>query len=678
MKEEAPFVGRQDYLEAFAGFLTDESATCSHLLIVEGEQGVGKTSLLQAMASQAAEQGHVVILGQLDEQNPEFAEDIYPLIAMLRGTKRLELGRTAPYLQATLIGLAAVGGLVGAASGLGAFLFEIRQAHRERGANSSSLAELFHTELAKVNDRFIGGAQRLVIVLDVFKSTPPAIIHLLRRMADFGLPRKIRLVVVQRPSDRLAASVRTRDLEPYRPRIISLEKMSVTEEMNQFISAYDQKNRLNDTTKPTFLSRYGGWPQLMKLALEELQPMEGEVTEEIIKGLPPDIGKFWEERYQAVKNERSRALVHTVCLLPQAYPQSRLAGFLGLSHAELDAAWADPAIWRLLAVQGDYPDCPWPLHESCREHIAKALAGYPELHREHVVRIAAHYREILGPDLDRAGLDEDALVHLPRFVYLSGYQDKYLREVDRLFKVKLWYGLLESCEADLLRTIEVFETVGSKDGLASAYGNLGTVYLIKGDLDQAEAMYKKSLALNEALGRKEGLANQYGNLGIVYLTRGDLDQAEAMFKKSLALNEALGRKEGLANQYGNLGNVYLTRGDLDQAEAMYKKSLAIEEALGRKEGLANQYGNLGIVYLTRGDLDQAEAMYKKSLALNEALGRKEGLANAYGNLGYLYRTRGNLDQAKDMYKKSLKLFEELGAKTKNELISKLLAELKQQ
>jgi tetratricopeptide (TPR) repeat protein len=63
--------------------------------------------------------------------------------------------------------------------------------------------------------------------------------------------------------------------------------------------------------------------------------------------------------------------------------------------------------------------------------------------------------------------------------------------------------------------------------MASDYGNLGILYVIRWDLDAAEEMYKKSLAINEQLGRKEGMASAYGSLGILYLKRGDLDAARS-------------------------------------------------------------------------------------------------------------------------------------------------------
>jgi tetratricopeptide (TPR) repeat protein len=88
------------------------------------------------------------------------------------------------------------------------------------------------------------------------------------------------------------------------------------------------------------------------------------------------------------------------------------------------------------------------------------------------------------------------------------------------------------------------------------------------------------MELNEALGSKEGMANQYGNLGNLYLARGDLDDAEAMYKKNLELEEALGRKEGMANNYGNLGRLYKTRGDRKSACGHYRTARTLFVEIG--------------------------------------------------------------------------------------------------
>jgi len=221
-------------------------------------------------------------------------------------------------------------------------------------------------------------------------------------------------------------------------------------------------------------------------------------------------------------------------------------------------------------------------------------------------------------------------------------------------------GDLDAAEDMHKKSLAIEEKLGCLEGIASDYGNLGTVYLKRGDLDAAEAMHKKSLAIDEQLGRLEGMGDQYGNLGIVYGTRGDLDAAEAMLKKSLGINEKLGRLDGIASDYGNLGIVYGTRGDLDAAEDMHKKSLAINEKLGRLEGVAREYGNLGNVYRTRGDLGAAEDMYKKSLAINEKLGRLEGIAKQHANLGTVYEQRGDLSAAREYWTRSRDLYARIG------------------
>jgi hypothetical protein len=52
-------------------------------------------------------------------------------------------------------------------------------------------------------------------------------------------------------------------------------------------------------------------------------------------------------------------------------------------------------------------------------------------------------------------------------------------------------------------------------------------------------MHRRALEINEALGSKEGMAKDYGNLGFVYKTRGELGKAEVLWKKSLHLYQEM-------------------------------------------------------------------------------------------------------------------------------------------
>jgi len=68
----------------------------------------------------------------------------------------------------------------------------------------------------------------------------------------------------------------------------------------------------------------------------------------------------------------------------------------------------------------------------------------------------------------------------------------------------------------------------------------GSAYRTRGDLAQAESSLLVHLQLYEVLGSREGMAAAYGSLGIVYQTLGDLAEAAAMYKKSAALYQQVG------------------------------------------------------------------------------------------------------------------------------------------
>ncbi len=102
-------------------------------------------------------------------------------------------------------------------------------------------------------------------------------------------------------------------------------------------------------------------------------------------------------------------------------------------------------------------------------------------------------------------------------------------------------------------------------------------------LSSRQGIGRKELAkleIRERLGSQEGMADDYGNLGLLYQTRGDLDEAERMHRKSLEINRRLGRPEGMAIQYANLGTIYQTRGDGKQAREYWIKSRDLYTRIG--------------------------------------------------------------------------------------------------
>lgn len=75
---------------------------------------------------------------------------------------------------------------------------------------------------------------------------------------------------------------------------------------------------------------------------------------------------------------------------------------------------------------------------------------------------------------------------------------------------------------------------------------MGIVYKDNDELNKALSMYKLALAINQSLGSKEGMADNYGNMGNVYRINGELDQAWLVYNQALEINKTLGRKSAMA------------------------------------------------------------------------------------------------------------------------------------
>ncbi len=132
--------------------------------------------------------------------------------------------------------------------------------------------------------------------------------------------------------------------------------------------------------------------------------------------------------------------------------------------------------------------------------MPRSQAGAQPKHADLQVRQQARIEDLAAPMEEIDELDEAA----------NGAVDLSLGNVEQT---------LAEAESSLLVHLELYEWLGSKEGMAAAYRNLGVLYQTLGDLAPAEAMYKEALKLDEALDRKEGMAAADGDLGRVYQPR---------------------------------------------------------------------------------------------------------------------------------------------------------------
>jgi tetratricopeptide (TPR) repeat protein len=300
-------------------------------------------------------------------------------------------------------------------------------------------------------------------------------------------------------------------------------------------------------------------------------------------------------------------------------------------------------------------------HHFVHRWTARALAeraSADELADAHR-RAVAYWRWRIGARPQSPQQDIEDLLEARHHYHAAGNLEEALKATEHVCLQLQTWGAWQRTER-LIQEALVWVRSDS-DFAAKSYHELGNLSYRRGHYDQALDWYRKSLEIFEALGDRAGVASSHGQLGVVAQERGDYDQALDRYRKSQETFEALGDRTGMARSYHQLGNVAYVRGDYDQALDWYRNSLEITEALGDHAGMATSYHQLGVVAQQRGDYGQALQWYRKSLEIKEALGKRARVASTISQIGVMYTERGAVDEAVPFNLQSLALRLEIGS-----------------
>ena len=216
------------------------------------------------------------------------------------------------------------------------------------------------------------------------------------------------------------------------------------------------------------------------------------------------------------------------------------------------------------------------------------------------------------------------------------------------------------------KALSIGEKFEIQEVIATACENIAVVYSGSHNFDEATKLYQRALKINDDINDREGMASNYLNLGTMYYDRERLNGsfnfkvATKYLNDSLSISESLKDKEKVAIIYGALGNIRKESNDFDGANNYYEKSLKTNESLGRKEGVAVQYENLGTLWINK-DMDKAFNYYNNALKINEHLGVKDRAALDYANMGLVCKRQEKYTEARTYLEKSLLLYKPLGS-----------------
>lgn len=195
--------------------------------------------------------------------------------------------------------------------------------------------------------------------------------------------------------------------------------------------------------------------------------------------------------------------------------------------------------------------------------------------------------------------------------------------------------------------------------LAGTYSNLGYYYSLPGIMEKSLDYSLKSLQMFEKLGHKEGISTTQNNLASLYSSQGDMDKAEEFYNKSLVLARELKHTYGISSCLNGLAFIESNRKNykkaidiLDEAFLEYKKANDVR-------GMAQILNSQGSAYGSLHETDSAISKLEKSIELAKQYDFLQVEGQALNNLAGQVLAKGNSDLALKYAKESMQIVQQI-------------------
>lgn len=239
----------------------------------------------------------------------------------------------------------------------------------------------------------------------------------------------------------------------------------------------------------------------------------------------------------------------------------------------------------------------------------------------------------------------------------------------------------------------IAEQIGDREGVATAWMDIGAVYYFQANYPAALEHYQKARDLFIEVGNQYEAAKALSGLALIYKELRREPEALAAYQQVVTEFRTLGDAVESANALNMIGSIHYgqgnyaaaadaflkssetnsdsdsvvrvgdalyMQGDYAQALTFYKKSL--ESGARREIGvvIAATNGAANSAYYL-GSYDEALENYQRSVDVQKTHGDSVGLANALKGLGNVHRARGDYGAALESYFQSLSITEQIKA-----------------
>lgn len=189
--------------------------------------------------------------------------------------------------------------------------------------------------------------------------------------------------------------------------------------------------------------------------------------------------------------------------------------------------------------------------------------------------------------------------------------------------------------------------VNETELVVRSLSRLGLLASEKGAYTEAAAFYDRGLELAQAHQDDVGLTILNNNYGVLAYAQGDYMAAKDRFEASLTYSQRHGWTYRLTNTLINLGSVVGVQGEIEKANEYFERSLEMARAIGDRRGMTVALNNLGFVAQLLENYEQAYQYLNESLQISQSTGNRPSVAHTLNSLGNVLEKMGDMESAQE-------------------------------
>ncbi|NDP40221.1 MAG: AAA family ATPase [Rhodoferax sp.] len=599
--QKSPFVGRHNEYGQFLGLIARLTTGCGHVVLIEGEAGIGKSWLMTEVAAYAQQRALPVLATNCYEI--EHAIAYQPVIDLAT-----QACRTAPeerLRQITPTLLAEIAALVPAMTDRLLDLQPLSADYPE-----ARQARLFQA-LAKLFDALAQGRQ-LIVMIDDIQWADDASLQFLHFLARQIVNRPVLFACAYRDEEldnnqRLASLLESLRREPH-TRHMALARLGPgdTEELlaklnDPKLSAPHLAARLHDESD--------GNPFFLWSLMHSLREVNGAASDAASLPLPDTLRDSVRVRLARLPHE-DRPLLDLAAVLGRRFDFETL---LTLTHSpeEIFLHTMESLVRRRLLRE----DPEWGFydfsHDKVREVVYRDIgtARRVLLHRAVAEMLEQHSSSNLHERVARLGEHYERGHVWSKAVHYFGLAADHSQKLFAMRESLQWFDRA-------VALLQVHSEAATQAQQLALYEQRGAARAQVGQIDGAVADFQRVIDAARALGEHAHARDVLIQLGMAYRRADAYQQAIVCLDEALKASCAMGDERHAADTLYHLGTVAWSNGRNDLAIAYHQQAVDICERLGLTDLVAVQaFHGRGEAYFASAEPAAAIVSFSRSLEL---------------------------------------------------------------